>query len=185
MPTTGPGVDVVADLDDLRRTPLPFEDDSVDELHASHLLEHVRDPLALMQELHRVAKPGATAVFNVPYGTSDDAFTDPTHARPYFVDSFSYFAQPTYWRADYGYRGDWQPGYVVLAVDKARYANVPDDDVRADIRHLRNVVHEMTAVLVCVKPVRPQERELMQHPEIEILRVDPSAAGQPGLPGDA
>src|SRR5262245_61729593 len=53
-----PGVDVVADLDDCRNTRLPFQDDYIDEFFGSHVLEHVRDSLALMQELHRIAKPG-------------------------------------------------------------------------------------------------------------------------------
>jgi SAM-dependent methyltransferase len=169
---SGPGVDVVADLDHVGREPLPFADDSVDEILGSHLIEHVRDPLAVLQELHRIAKPGGTAVFNVPYGSSDDAFTDPTHVRPYFLDSFGYFSQPNYWRADYGYRGDWQPGYIVLKVDRARYANVPDADVLADVEHLRNIVLEMTVVMLAVKPIRPQERQLQERPQVEIMRVD-------------
>src|SRR6266849_4569920 len=77
----GEGVDVVADLDACAKTPLPFETDSIDEFLGSHLLEHITHALPLMQELHRVAKPGAQAVFNLPYGSSDDAFEDPTHVR--------------------------------------------------------------------------------------------------------
>jgi len=181
----GPGVDVVANLDDVTRVPLPFADDSVDEILGSHLLEHVRDPLALMQELHRIAKPGGSAVFNVPYGSSDDAFTDPTHVRPYFLDSFGYFSQPTFWRADYGYRGDWHPGYIMLKVDRARYATVSDENILADVEYLRNVVLEMTVVMLAIKPIRPQERHLQENPKIEILRVDVPGAGEPAQPAEA
>jgi len=47
-----PGVDHVCDLE---ADHLPFADDSVDEIEASHLLEHVRNLLPLAQELWRVA----------------------------------------------------------------------------------------------------------------------------------
>ena len=58
----GEGVDVVADLDKCGEVPLPFEADTFDEFMAAHLFEHIRNPLPFMQELHRVAKPGAKAV---------------------------------------------------------------------------------------------------------------------------
>jgi predicted SAM-dependent methyltransferase len=52
--TAMPGVDVVANLDTCRTVPLPFADDSVSQLRMSHVLEHIGDTLALMQELHGV-----------------------------------------------------------------------------------------------------------------------------------
>src|SRR4051812_3683467 len=94
-----PGVDVVADLESGK---LPFADDSVEEILASHVIEHVRNSLGLLQELHRVARPDALATFSCPYGSSDDADTDPTHVRRYFWDSWGFFSQPYFWRADYG-----------------------------------------------------------------------------------
>ena len=92
-----PGVDVVADLDDCARTQLPFEADTFDEVLGLHVIEHIRNPLPLMAELHRVAKANSTAVFATPYGSSDDAFEDPTHVRQYFLKSWGYFSQPLYW----------------------------------------------------------------------------------------
>src|SRR5437763_16362140 len=67
----GPGVDVVADLDRCPEQPLPFADATLDECLASHLFEHFHHPLPFMQEPHRIAKPGASAVFRVPYGSRD------------------------------------------------------------------------------------------------------------------
>src|SRR6266850_4448939 len=57
-----PGVNLVADLDDCRKTSLPLSDNSIDEFFGSHVLEHLRDPLALMQELHRIAGDGAKLI---------------------------------------------------------------------------------------------------------------------------
>lgn len=162
------GVDHVVDLDDTPALPLPA--DSVDRIEGVHVIEHLHRPLPLMQELWRVAKPGAEAVFRTPYGSSDDADTDPTHVRRMFLQSWNYFAQPNYWRADYGYRGDWQPVRVVLRIS-AQLAELDASEVMWAVAHQRNVVTEMTAHLVAVKPCRSPDRDLRQSPELVIERM--------------
>jgi SAM-dependent methyltransferase len=169
----GNQVDVVADLDKCGEIPLPFESDTFDEFLASHLFEHLRNPLPLMQELHRIGKPGAKAVFKVPYGSSDDASEDPTHVRLCFLHTFSYFSQPLHWRADYGYRGDWQVAHIRLTVSKKRYQGKSPEVIMEDVMHLRNVVKEMTVQLVAVKPARAPKRELQTPPHLELVLVDP------------
>ena len=47
-----PGIDVVADVTDL-----PFEDASADEVLASSLLEHFKDPYEVLDEIWRVLAP--------------------------------------------------------------------------------------------------------------------------------
>ena len=165
-----PGVDVVANLNDCATTPLPFADGQVDEFLLAHVIEHVPNCLALMQELHRIAKPGAKAWIRVPHGASDDAWEDPTHVRGYFSGSFGYFSQPYYWRADYGYRGDWQPVSVTYCLP-SRFAGVAADVLFARIASERNVVLEMIAELDAVKPVREPRRELQIAPRLQ-LRFD-------------
>jgi SAM-dependent methyltransferase len=175
-----PGVDVVADLERCRTQRLPFGDDAADELLLSHVIEHLDDTLGVMQELHRIARPGAIATIRCPYGASDDADEDPTHRRRYFLNSFGYFSQPAYWRADYGYRGDWQPRRIVLLVDQQENAGLAPSDVLRKVRTLRNVVLEMVAKLEAVKPIRPPDRALQQAPSIEIAYQTPSRPqGQP------
>ena len=155
-----PGVAVVADLDDCRNTPLPLANDSIDEFFASHLLEHLRNPLPFMQELHRIASAGATAVFRVPYGSSDDADADPTHVRRYFTNSFHFVSQLAYKDKDYGYRGDWEIKNIALAVAAELYTGISDAQMFDDICSRRNVVLEMVATLTAVKPIRePDSRE--------------------------
>src|SRR5688572_28200923 len=83
-----PGVDVVADLEKCGTIPIPLASDTIDEFLLSHLIEHIRGSLDLMQELYRLAKPHARAVIRVPHGASDDAWEDQTHVRAYFAQSF-------------------------------------------------------------------------------------------------
>lgn len=164
-----PGVDLVVDLD--ADPYLPYDSDSVDEFHGAHVIEHLHRPLPFMQELWRVAKPGATARFRCPYGSSDDADEDPTHVRRVFVQSWAFFGQPAYWRADYGYRGDWRVRRIVLIVDRL-LSELSDEELQVALRFQRNVVREMVADLVAVKPPRPADRALLHAPEIVFLREE-------------
>ena len=149
-----PGVDIVANLDCCAHQPLPFSDSTVDEFLLSHVIEHIRQPLPLMQELHRIARPGARMVIRVPHGASDDAHEDPTHVRLHFPGSFAYFSQLAYWRADYGYRGDWEMRKLTLFVDPAEHAGMPQEEILERMRRMRNVVREMVAELEAIKPTR-------------------------------
>ncbi|MFH1903658.1 MAG: methyltransferase domain-containing protein, partial [Candidatus Omnitrophota bacterium] len=47
------GVDVVHDLN---QYPWPFQDDTFDEIYASHLLEHILDFRKAMEETRRICK---------------------------------------------------------------------------------------------------------------------------------
>lgn len=161
-----PGVDFTADLNACRVQRLPVADDSVDEFLLSHVIEHIPDTLSLMQELHRIAKPGAVLTARTPYGSSDDAWEDPTHVRAYFIQSWGYFSQPYYWRADYHYRGDWQPEKLELVVDRHDNEGLAPKDILARVFTDRNVVEEMVATLRCVKPIREPRRDLQVLPQI-------------------
>jgi SAM-dependent methyltransferase len=163
-----PGVSVIADLERCAEIPIPLDDDSIDEILIAHVIEHIRTPLAVMQELHRIARPRAKAVIRVPYGSSDDAWEDPTHVRAYFLQSFGYFSQPFYWRADYGYRGDWQPIRITLIMDGKIYGRMSRKVLFGKVNNQRNVVQEMVCELDAVKPIRPPRRELQMPPAIDI-----------------
>jgi len=157
----GPEVDMVVDLENCARGPvmrryIDLDDDSVDEFMLSHVIEHIRNVLPMMQELYRIAKPGAAMTVFCPHGASDDADEDPTHVRRMFPGSFGYFGQPYYWRADYGYRGDWQVTRMLL---KSYGTHVSTSDLLLR----RNVIAEMVATLIAIKPMREPRRELQVH----------------------
>lgn len=162
-----PGVDYVVDFDG--KPVLPFDDGSVAYSEGVHVIEHLADPLPFMEELWRVTRPGGRAVFRCPYGSTDDADEDPTHVRRMFAGSWAYFGQPHYWRASYGYRGDWQPEKVTLVMFPG-LEDATDAELNSMIRFQRNVVAEMTATLRCVKPRREPARSLQETYEVTLRR---------------
>ena|ERR687886_2289183 len=165
------GVDVIADLDHCKKTKLPFQDNEFDEFLASHIIEHLHNPLPFMEEIHRIAKPNAKATFKVPYGSSDDAFEDPTHVKHYFLNSFSYFSQPFYSFADYGYRGDWLIEKIVLLIDANTHYGKNAEQILFEVNTFRNIVKEMIVELRAIKPIRESKIELIVQPPIEITLV--------------
>lgn len=83
-----PGVDIVHDLE---KFPYPFKDNEFDRIVSNHCLEHLEDFVGVMEEIHRICKPGAEVKIVVPYYTSKDFFTDFTHRHAFTEHSFNYF----------------------------------------------------------------------------------------------
>lgn len=100
-----PGVDVVHDLDD---APWPFTDNSVTQIEAKDVFEHVTDAILFMKECHRILGNGNLLHIRTPHYLSIDAFTDPTHKR-----------FPTQYTFDY-----WVPGTVYHTAHNAAYGGV-------------------------------------------------------------
>ena len=82
------GVDEVVDLD----TEWPWNDNSVDHIQAYDLVEHIHDPVHLMNEAWRVLKEGGTFEILVPSSTGLGAFQDPTHVSFWNENSFLYYS---------------------------------------------------------------------------------------------
>ena len=163
--------DVVADLDGHGLAD-HFAEDSVSESLGLHVIEHLGRPLDFMAALWTVTKRGGTVTFETPYGSSDDAWEDPTHVRPYFMNSWGYFAQPFYFRADYGYTADWRVTDLTLGVEAARWASAAPADVLDAVQRERNVVRFMRTTLEAVKPARPTDASLQEPVAVSFALVD-------------
>lgn len=72
---------------------LPFDDNSIEEIKAHHILEHVSNFIPLMKELHRVAKHGCILDIIVPHHQHDVFYGDPTHVRPITVPIMFMFSK--------------------------------------------------------------------------------------------
>ena len=70
---------------------IPLEDNSVGVLNASHIIEHLRDPIRTMREIHRVLAHGGWAMIEVPSTDGRGAWQDPTHVSFWNEHSFWYY----------------------------------------------------------------------------------------------
>lgn len=70
---------------DISREPLPFEDNFFDVVYHKSLIEHLDDPIRLMNETLRVLKPGGKIIVLTPDWVSqmENFYEDYTHHRPY------------------------------------------------------------------------------------------------------
>lgn len=137
-----PGVDVVCELE----RPLPIRTNSVDRMHMSHIIEHIRELIPFMEEVYRVCKAGAEVRVVAPYYTSRGAFRDPTHVRFIAEDTFQYFEPPT----DYGVKTHFRIERIEYDYRKP-FRFFPRYVQKRCRRYLWNVVDNLTVTLRVVK----------------------------------
>jgi SAM-dependent methyltransferase len=133
--------DVAHDLESL---PLPFADDTFDEIHAYCVLEHLgrqgdwRFFFAQWSDFWRMLKPGGLFMGICPAGSSPWAWGDPSHTRVISPESLIFLHQPAY----------------------AQVGETPMSDFRFvyeadfDIIHQQTAGHHFEFVLQAVKPSR-------------------------------
>jgi glycosyltransferase involved in cell wall biosynthesis len=72
---------------------IPMEDNSCYVVNASHVIEHLKDPIRTMSEIHRVLAHGGWAFIEVPSTDGRGAFQDPTHVSFWNQNSFWYYTR--------------------------------------------------------------------------------------------
>ena len=82
--------DYLVDLEDCH---LPIEDNTVDEVRAHHIFEHIHNFIPLMKEIYRVCKHGARLDILVPHHFHDVFWGDVTHVRPITVAGMAQFSK--------------------------------------------------------------------------------------------
>lgn len=108
-----PNVDAAFDV----QKDWPFGDNTAGAIYASHLLEHLRDPLNFFREAWRVLQPNAPMLLRLPHGGHELAWVDLTHIRPWFPASFCVL-QPGYEQAvGNPQHGVWRWPFGIEAVD--------------------------------------------------------------------
>ncbi len=85
--------DVVHDLDVF---PYPFDDDCFDQVLLQDVLEHVREPIKVVDELARICRPGARIQLRTPHFSSVLAYSDPTHRHYFSADAIRTLAEPRF-----------------------------------------------------------------------------------------
>ena len=122
------GVDIRSDLAneirqaDLSVEPIPYESNFLDFCTAFDVLEHIPRLswqngtsrlafLELMNEIHRVLKPGGLFLHSTPAYPSKQAFQDPTHTNMITEDTIPlYFCEPANLakKLGYGFQGSFE-----------------------------------------------------------------------------
>jgi len=115
IPVNGPGWKNLITLDinsdhnpnvvwDLTNLPLPFPENSFDEIHAYEVLEHTGSQgdykffFAQFSEFWRILKPGGYLAATVPSATSPWAWGDPSHTRIIQKETLVFLSQDEYTR---------------------------------------------------------------------------------------
>ena len=79
-------------LMDLEKTPWDFPDNSVEEITANHVLEHLGREIDvffnIIKEIYRIMKNGAVFNIAVPHHMHYTFHTDPTHVRAFTRGTF-------------------------------------------------------------------------------------------------
>lgn len=75
---------------------IPLEDNSVGVINASHVIEHLEDPIKTMKEIHRVLAHGGWAFIEVPSTDGRGAWQDPTHVSYWNENSFWYYTKQSH-----------------------------------------------------------------------------------------
>jgi SAM-dependent methyltransferase len=85
-----PKVDIVMNIGEDK---WPWKNDSVDEAHASHFIEHLdaQERIHFVNELFRVLKPGGKFTMITPHWCSNRAYGDLTHKWPPVSEMWSFY----------------------------------------------------------------------------------------------
>jgi len=148
------GVDVVMDV----RQKWSYDDNSVEEVHCSHFLEHLTGPerVRFYNELFRVLKPGAKATIITPHWASNRAYGDPTHQWPPVAEMAFYYLKQE-WRNSQAPHTDakWNPdGYSCDFDATWGYSFAPDlgmrnqEYVQFALQNYKEAAQDMIATLI-------------------------------------
>lgn len=133
------------------RGPWAWADESVEEAHSSHFVEHLTgtERIHFFNELHRILIKGAKASIITPHWSNDCAYGDPTHQWPP-ISNWTYLYLNKEWRTanapHVGYTCDFDvpQGFGLDASILARNAEYQ----QFAINHYRNAARDLHATLV-------------------------------------
>lgn len=123
---------------DLEHDKLPFEDSTVEEVKAYHILEHIGDGFFhLMKELYRVCCDQAVIDIQVPHHRSEVWYGDPTHVRFITVDNLRLFDKKyndwhiIQWNSSSGFGNKLNVDFEIFD-----YSFIPNEDWKMRFREM-------------------------------------------------
>lgn len=143
------GVDVVLDIG---KDGWPWEDESVDGVYSSHVVEHLdsNERVHFVNELYRVLKKGCQAQIITPHWASCRAYGDLTHKWPPVSEFWFYYLSKA-WREQNAPHNDMYScdfevtwGYVMNPGLTARNAEYQ----QYGMQWYREAIHDTVATLI-------------------------------------
>lgn len=131
-------------MHDLNVVPWPWDDNSVDQMFALDILEHLDDLVAVLDEAQRVMQPGGVMYIRGP--SPDFIWDDVTHKHAFKLMSFDHFDRSTHLGAKYQYGDD--PGWRVASKSQNQSIIMftliaqPENAVEQTTEHPRNFAKE-------------------------------------------
>lgn len=83
-----PGVDIVHDLNFY---PWSIKDNSYDLIYMNNIIEHLPNPIKVMEEIYRILKPGGKVKIVTVYWNHYHSITDPQHVSFFNEYSWDFF----------------------------------------------------------------------------------------------
>jgi SAM-dependent methyltransferase len=95
------GIDISQDTDadivhDLDEFPYPLDGERFDHVVMQDVIEHLHEPFRVMEELHRVLRPGGRLQLRTPHFSSALAYGDPTHKHYFSALAIRSLAEPRF-----------------------------------------------------------------------------------------
>lgn len=115
---------------DLATLPWPWPENSVDEILARDIVEHLNDRIGSMNELHRVLKPGGRLEIITPNAARGAGFyQDPTHRTPWCMNSFQYFQAGSFAHRRLGKAYGIRAAFKILELGETMTGRDPHEEV--------------------------------------------------------
>lgn len=162
--------DLIWNLNDF---PYPWADNSVDEIFAYNVFEHLEDWWRAFQEVTRILKIRGRFEMRVPDSTSDTALLYRDHLHVLGIFSFDGIANRTKGRQ----LNAWAAAQDVLPIALVRYARIPFAEynwipkwiLKRLGKHFRNFFWEQRFLFIKILP--DEIDRVVGHPKTEILKL--------------
>lgn len=121
---------------DLEKDYLPFDNNTVDEVIAHHILEHLGEGyFHCIKELYRVCKNGAIINIEVPHHRSEIFFADSTHKRPITAFGLTLFSKKNnkYFK-EQGFANSRLGEYLDVDFELVEHLNILNNDLKDFIK---------------------------------------------------
>ncbi len=91
------GVDIVHNIES---GPLPFADETFEEVLCLDILEHL-EYVPVLKEIHRILKKNGKVIIRVPHFSSNNNYIDPTHKKMFSINTFNFFVRDSMFSRNY------------------------------------------------------------------------------------